>query len=152
MIRRTFLSMLSALPLVSLFCKKKAVGVPAHESNSLSDFVMESVGQASMCWEHPERAGVFDDEQAIKIGNGLRQHFADGIGDFATARRRVCDDLSHDKGDEGLRIGYQSNIAMTIMDSSVLNHEASNQIADRLMNLLFETNYPLTRGSKNEMA
>lgn len=93
------------------------------------------MGEASMCWDNINGAGTFQLERAIEIGEALRQHFADGIGDFATARRRVCDDMANDPG---LRICYQSNIAMMIMDNSPLSYRGSNDLADKLMELLFE--------------
>lgn len=33
--------------------------------------VMEAMGAASMCWEHPEAAGAFDYERAKAIGDEL---------------------------------------------------------------------------------
>jgi len=35
-----------------------------------SEFLV-AVGEASMCWTHPERAGTFDTEQAIKVAQKL---------------------------------------------------------------------------------
>ena len=128
MFRRTFCAIVGALPF-TMFKTRTAVTESDH------DPVMMAMGEASMCWEHPERAGVFDSDRASEIGNRLRQHFADGIGDFATARRRVCDDM---RADEGLRISYQSNIAMAIFDNSALNHESCNRLADEIMCVVFE--------------
>lgn len=132
MIRRAFFSMIGGFSFMSLFRI-------ATKSKPDSDVVMEAIGQASMCWEYPCRAGVFDSSQALEIGNRLRQHYADGIGDFATARRRVCDDMATD---EGLRIGYHANIAMAIYDSCELGCELNiddcNRIANRIMHVVFE--------------
>lgn len=33
--------------------------------------VMQALGAASMCWEHPERAGVFQDGRAKAIGDAM---------------------------------------------------------------------------------
>lgn len=33
--------------------------------------VFTDIGQASMCWENPEKAGVFDTEQASEIATEL---------------------------------------------------------------------------------
>ena len=41
--------------------------------------VLTDMGQASMCWEHPEGAGVFDTTQAIEIGDALCQFIRDEI-------------------------------------------------------------------------
>jgi hypothetical protein len=35
------------------------------------DAIMEAIGAASMCWEHPEQAGVFQNERAAEIGEEL---------------------------------------------------------------------------------
>ena len=43
--------------------------IPEH----ISERVYSDIGQASMCWENPEKAGVFDDQQAAEIGLGLCQ-------------------------------------------------------------------------------
>ena len=40
-------------------------------TDNLKSIVMQAIGQASMCWEFPERAGVFQSEQAIKVANKL---------------------------------------------------------------------------------
>jgi hypothetical protein len=37
------------------------------ESTPISRIVGEAVGLASMCWEHPEKAGVFDSDLARRI-------------------------------------------------------------------------------------
>ncbi len=111
------------------------------------DYVMQAVGEASMCWEHPERAGTFDAEMAEEIGNRIRQHFADGIGDFATARIRVCDQM---RDDDGLRIGYRANIACAIFDNlseqlragTMYSMESCNEIADHVMCRIFDLERP----------
>lgn len=38
--------------------------------------ICQSVGHASMCWEFPERAGVFDSDQAAKIAYDLCEYIA----------------------------------------------------------------------------
>lgn len=126
MIRRTMLAAIGCVPFCNFY---------KRQTESGHDQVMVAVGEASMCWEHPERAGVFDIRRAEDIGNRLRQHFADEIGDFATARRRVCDDMA---SDEGLRISYYANIAMAISDNSELSHEDSGRIANEIMRIVFE--------------
>lgn len=39
--------------------------------------------------------------------------------------------------DEGLRIGYQSNIAMRLRDTTILSHIGANNAADELMVFTF---------------
>ena len=41
------------------------------QCQSLPSKFLVAVGQASTCWEHPERAGAFDTEQAIKVAKEL---------------------------------------------------------------------------------
>ena len=41
------------------------------QGQSLPSKFLVAVGQASMCWEHPERAGAFDTEQAINVAKEL---------------------------------------------------------------------------------
>ena len=40
-------------------------------TDNLRSIVMQAIGQASMCWEFPERAGVFQSEIAIKVAEKL---------------------------------------------------------------------------------
>lgn len=133
MIRRTVINMLASLPFVGFFKQPRS---------NTDDVVMQTIGEASMCWEHPFNGGVFDSTKAEELGNRIRQHYADGIGDFATAWRRVCDDLRDDKG---LLVGYRANIACLIHDRDGIGWEHAKQTADAICNLLFETNLPLVR-------
>ena len=57
--------------------EEPVVGVPDQVSEIIkqgqsipSEFLI-AVGHASMCWEHPERAGIFDTEQAIQVAQRL---------------------------------------------------------------------------------
>jgi hypothetical protein len=38
---------------------------------TIQEAVFQAIGAASVCWEHPEKAGVFDSDRAKDIGNGL---------------------------------------------------------------------------------
>lgn len=40
-------------------------------TDNLRSVVMQAIGQASMCWEFPERAGVFQSDAAIKVAEKL---------------------------------------------------------------------------------
>jgi hypothetical protein len=111
------------------------------------DVVMVAVGEASMCWEHPERAGVFDTAKAIEVGNGLYQALADGVADFATARMRMKDDLSKDVG---LFLGYRANIACILHDRDGLSWTHANQTADAIMNLVFDMHLPIVSRTLGE--
>ncbi len=43
--------------------------------NDIPEYIRERVysdiGEASMCWENPEKAGIFDSQKAAKIGLNL---------------------------------------------------------------------------------
>lgn len=39
--------------------------------DNLTTLIFEAIGEASMCWEFPEKAGVFQSERAEEIGNEL---------------------------------------------------------------------------------
>ena len=41
--------------------------------------IFTTIGQASMCWESIERAGIFDSNQASAIGEDLCEFFSDEI-------------------------------------------------------------------------
>lgn len=49
---------------------KKDIKVPAY----IRKRVFTDIGQASMCWENPEKAGTFDTEKAIEIADALCQY------------------------------------------------------------------------------
>jgi len=51
----------------SLFFKKEE----EEEDRTLLSDILFAIGQASMCWEHHECAGVFDDQKAAKIAHRL---------------------------------------------------------------------------------
>lgn len=40
-------------------------------TDSLRTLIFEALGEASMCWEFPEKAGIFQSERAEQIGNKL---------------------------------------------------------------------------------
>jgi len=40
--------------------------------------------------------------------------------------------------DEGARMGYQSNITMRLLDTTILNLTEADEAADEIMNLLFD--------------
>lgn len=128
MLRRSFVALFGAVPFLGLFRRRQTV------VRGDDDVVMQAIGEASMCWDHPDRAGVFDSERAAEIGNRLKRHFADGATDFASARARVCQELQED---EGLWRGYRDNIAMVIYDNSCLNIDGCNKHAERIMKRIF---------------
>jgi len=49
--------------------------------------IHQDIGQASMCWEHPEKAGVFDAKQAGEIAFELCHFFADVIEQEAKPKK-----------------------------------------------------------------
>jgi hypothetical protein len=50
--------------------------------------IFESIGSASMCWEHVDKAGVFDSTTACTIGEDLCSFIADEI---EKAQRRIIE-------------------------------------------------------------
>jgi len=40
-------------------------------TDNLRTLIFEALGEASMCWEFPEKAGVFQNDRAEQIGNKL---------------------------------------------------------------------------------
>jgi hypothetical protein len=49
--------------------------IPVHNRER----VYSDIGEASMCWEKPEKAGVFDSQKAAEIGLNLCQFVLDEI-------------------------------------------------------------------------
>ncbi len=37
-------------------------------TDNLRTLIFQAIGEASMCWEFPEKAGIFQSEQAEQIG------------------------------------------------------------------------------------
>jgi hypothetical protein len=42
-----------------------------YMTDNLKTLIFEALGEASMCWEFPEKAGVFQSDRAEQIGNRL---------------------------------------------------------------------------------
>ena len=47
------------------------------ECGSIDQVIRQAVGAGSRCWEHLDRAGVFDTEEAIKISNEAFERILD---------------------------------------------------------------------------
>lgn len=59
-----------------------------------------------------------------------------GSNEFVLARQAMA---KHLREDEGLRIGYQANVAMLLHDRhGITDHEARNKAADDILRLIFE--------------
>lgn len=41
--------------------------------------IIGAISQASVCWEHPEQAGIFDASQATEIAYDLCHYIADAL-------------------------------------------------------------------------
>ena len=41
--------------------------------------IFQAIGEASMCWEYPENAGIFQTERAEKIGLDLMRNLQKGM-------------------------------------------------------------------------
>jgi hypothetical protein len=37
------------------------------EQLTIKDVVAQALGEASVCWEHPERAGVFNEQRCVQV-------------------------------------------------------------------------------------
>jgi hypothetical protein len=42
-----------------------------EDAEDLASAVFQALGAASVCWEFPEKAGIFDSTRAKAIGDGL---------------------------------------------------------------------------------
>lgn len=65
-------------------------------TDELRAFIGECVGEASMCWEHVDRAGAFDAEHAIEIIDRICARIADEVSGRAADRmcaRIIADEL-----------------------------------------------------------
>ncbi len=51
-----------------------------NKFDGLRSMIYEAVGHASMCWEFPEKAGVFDTEEASRVGDELYDSISDMCG------------------------------------------------------------------------
>ena len=59
--------------------------------------IHEDIGQASMCWEHVEKAGVFDATKAIDISFELCHFIADMIQDATIGKEQEIESTKRDK-------------------------------------------------------
>lgn len=118
--RRTFFTALAAFPPLALLgVGKKTEDETIDENDEMwADIVLYEIDRKDY-WQKRCLAAERDDKPI----------------DFRTARRRVCEDMAND---EGLRISYQANIAMSIFDNSVLTHKSCNRLADHIMRVVFE--------------
>jgi len=57
-------------------------------SKNIIERVYQDIGQASMCWEHVEKAGVFDSSQASDIGYKLCEFIQEELDQ---ARKRIIE-------------------------------------------------------------
>jgi hypothetical protein len=60
---------------ISSISKEACQKIPEH----IRERVLTDIGQASMCWDCPEHAGIFDTEKAIEIGDALCRYIVDEI-------------------------------------------------------------------------
>lgn len=63
---------------------------------TLDELAHQAVGAASMCWENVEGAGVFDEEQARFVANGLLVRMNSKMYDLATALRLTQEYIGSD--------------------------------------------------------
>lgn len=81
------------------------------EDASLQEAVYTVIGAASMCWEHPVKAGTFDTSQATAIGEGLMEWLQKKL-DQATAHgfRVGYDSATKEQYVKGYEEGYQDGV------------------------------------------
>jgi len=53
----------------------------------INEQIYQSIGQASMCWENVDKAGVFDSIEASKISDTLCNFIADKLEEGASNGR-----------------------------------------------------------------
>ncbi len=58
--------------------------------------------------------------------------------DYQEAMKVIRNELKTNQSGNSIYYGWQSNLAMTIMDNSQLNHEECNIIAIKFLNKLME--------------
>ncbi len=50
------------------------------QETPLDEVVFQALGAASMCWEFPEKAGVFNSDRAKEIGDEVMAYFKEKDG------------------------------------------------------------------------
>ena len=107
----------------------------------IKEIIGLAIGEASMCWSETPK-GIFDSEDAERIVEETTKKIVE-LNKFAEARKLMSETLFKD---EGLYIGYQSNIAMLLYDEQGRNgkpidykdHNNRNEIAKKIINLIFK--------------
>lgn len=85
-------------------------------------------------WDGPETPEKKSTGSAGTEGEDKPRGDWNEIEAFTAARRLMRERLEKD---EGLRIGYRSNIAMLLDDELDLGHDKRNELAERLIKLIF---------------
>jgi len=72
--------MMKCLDAFELANNKREVwyGVKLDILNDWQEMIMQAIGEASMCWEHINKAGTFDSAKAEEIGNRLLKNIKKG--------------------------------------------------------------------------
>ena len=115
-----------------------------QEQPTLKNKVFEALGTASMCWETPSGAGVFQSDEAIKVGEQLMTEIEN---DVPTAIAILKKALSEDKNSPySYYYTWQANIAAAFYDEyhndleegirTKTIHDISNSAAKRFLDLL----------------
>jgi hypothetical protein len=62
--------------------------------DDLMELINRTVGAASMCWDHVERAGIFDSTRAKQIADSLAKELSDRY--TVTRKLSDADDIYYD--------------------------------------------------------
>lgn len=65
-----------------LFRERKKDERYLDDAHTLEELVFQAIGAASMMWEHPERAGVFESDRAKTLGDELLARLRERYRDY----------------------------------------------------------------------
>lgn len=111
------------------------------EFDTVDAMTAAAVGEASMCWEFPDRAGVFDTSRALRVSRQLSAYVR-SLVDFHGARRLVCDEMSRN---DGLRLSYQARVARVLYGRGAGTTENCDALAAAVMDEIFAREYRACR-------
>lgn len=66
--------------------------VPQGENLPLKEVVQQAIGSASMCWSNVRGAGVFDDQRAAWVADGLNAYLQRAVSDVLTGTTEAVQD------------------------------------------------------------
>lgn len=116
------------------------LGIPIYRHGCRNDSesaIYQMVGEASMCWEHPERAGHFDSDAACNVGERLCRLLKspESPTSFADYRRGMIDGLL---ADDDLTLGYGANVAAVIHDRLGVSWADAQTVAASILQVILD--------------